>query len=282
MARENAQTIQVDGGTAAKLIEAYGEMIAAVEKNLVSAQIKNNNYINVVGGSVEVYRLQTAIVQAQGTARTAMDGNRILRDPISVNKDTHKEIVERWKKNEAEQAGISSLIEKRRAAHQLAMVSALDTAFFAKAVEEGDEVVVTSKTTLIKRLNALVQAVESIKNDYITNGVARAFLALTVTPSVYDELQDVIDTLPNPNGGGVGMDYYKGVRIFNNLNQTVDAICMPFESVAQPIDLLPYKQEDMELSPFTAVSTFFDFGTKAVMPELIKYATVLDEDEVSA
>jgi hypothetical protein len=282
MARTDALSIKTtNDSTAAKLIEVYGKMIEPVKAQLISAQLKNNNYSgSLAAGSVEVYRLQTAVSKTYGTARGAGAGDKVKKDPTTVNLNVHKEIVEEWKKGEAEAAGIDNLVAGRRVSHQLAMVTELDTAFFAEAVSAGTEVDVSAQTTLVAKVEKLIQTVEATTNEYIEKGVNRAFLALSLTPEYYDLLEDYINTLPNPADGGVKIEVFKRVRVFVNLNQTVDAIVMAMESIAQPVNIFPYAQSDIDLSNDTAVTLFYDYGTEAVMPDLIAYASL--GDEVSA
>lgn len=275
MAKTDALSIKVESGAAAKLIEKYGEMMEAIPAKLISEQLVNKNYSgDPMSGSVEITRLQSAVSQAQGTARTAMAGNNIKADPVTVNLNVHREIVEQWKKTEAERAGIENLVAKRKLSHQLSMVTELDTAFFTEAVSAGSEVVVTDKTTLVTKIEKLIQTVEAVTNDYIRKGVDRSLLRLSLTPEYFDLLEDYIVSLPNPDG--TSTSYFKRVQTYVNLNQTEDAICMAVESIAQPVAIIPYAQEDLELSPNTAVSLFYDYGTKAIMPDLIMYADLGD------
>lgn len=275
MARQDALSLYMtNDSTKAELLELYGDVIEIVENNAISIQLKNKGYVQMPNaGSVEVYRLQTAASQTYGTARTAASGDKVKRDPVVVPIDVHKEIVEEWKRNEAAQVGVPNLVAKRSTAHSMSMINELDTAFFAEAVSEGTELSVTGYSTTATKVSALIRAVEATTNDYILNGIDRSYLALSLTPAYWDALEDFIFTLPNPANGGVTVQTYKNVRVFKNLNQTEDAICMALESIAQPVNLTPYDvEETLPLSNDTAVKTFFDYGTKAVTDDLIQYA----------
>lgn len=279
MARTDALSIkQTDSDTAAKLVELYGGVVDAVKARLISSELKNRSYVQIPGaGSVEVYRMKTAVSKTYGTARSAGNGDDVKRDPITIPLNVHKEIVEEWKKNEAAAAGLPQLVGQRKLAHTLSMVTTLDTAFFAEAVSAGTEVDLSEYSTTKDKVEAIIRTVEATSNDYIEKGIDRAFLAVTLLPEYYDELEDYIATLPNPNGGGVDIETFKGVRIFKNINQTKDIVCMALESVAQPIDLTPYMEEKIPLSNDLAVETFYDFGTEAVMPDLIAYGDLSEE-----
>ena len=66
---------------------------------------------------------------------------------------------------------------------------------------------------------------------------------------------------------------YHGVTIYtsNRLPSGVDAIGMRYDSIAQPCTVSQYSPEKIPLSNDYAVSLFYDYGTKAVTPDLIRY-----------
>ena len=274
MARTNATSFkQTDDATATALMEKYGAVIEAVKAGALSIALKATQYSgDPKAGSVEFRRLQTAAAKAYGTARAAGNGDPIKADPITVNLDQHKEIVEEFKKLEVDRLGVDNLIGRRGRAHTLSMITDLDTAFFAEAVSAGSVIDVSGASTVKDKVELMIRTIEATENDYIPKGIDRTFLVLSLTPEYYDALEDYISTLPNPNGGGVAIETFKRVRVVVNLNQTQDAVIMALESIAQPVSIAPYEQADIPLSNDMAVQMFYDYGTEALMPDLVGYA----------
>lgn len=262
-----------DGTTEDKLMESYAEIIDMVQKGAISSQIKNVNLSgDPEGGSVEVRRLLTAASQAYGTARAAGEGDAILNGGVTINLDQDKEIVEEIEWKDIQLYGISDLLSKRARNHQLAMIRELDTAFFTEAEAEGSEVTITG-STIEDQIEELIQDVEVTENSNV-DGVDRDMIVVTVTPEVYGQLRNYIDSLPNPLDGGVDVKRFHDVRIFSNTRQTSDAICMVVGAVAQPVVAQPYKVDRIPLSNAIAVELFYSYGTGSVMSDLIKYATL--------
>ena len=89
----------------------------------------------------------------------------------------------------------------------------------------------------------------------------------------YGELLNYIDSVPN-SLTGLREDMFHGVRIYSNHRQSKDVICMIDGAVAQPVVANQYEAERIPLSNSVALELFFSKGTKAVMPDLIKYANL--------
>lgn len=267
-----------DGTTEAKLREAYAEVIDMLQKSAISTRIKNENLSgDPEAGSVEVSRLMTAVSNAYGTARTAGEGDAVKDNKVTVVLNQDKEIVEEIEWKDIQLYPIDSILSKRALNHQKALERELDTAFFAEAVAEGTEATLTG-TDLEDKIEELIQAVETTSNNNV-DGVDRDMIVVTLKPQVFGDLRNYIDTLPNPNEGGVDANYFHGVRIFSNHRQTVDAIAMAVGSIAQPVTAQPYAVERIPLSNAVAVELYYSYGTEAVMPDLIQYA---DFSEASA
>jgi hypothetical protein len=274
MAKQDALSIFLsDGTTEDTLRESYAEIVDMIQKSAISSQIKN---VNLSGdpesGSVEVRRLMTAASQAYGTARTAGAGDEVSNNGVTINLDQDKEIVEEVEWKDIQFYGIGDILSKRRLNHQLAMVRELDTAFFTEAEAEGSEETITS-STIEDQIEELIQSVETVSNDNV-DGVDRDMLVLSVTPQVYGELRNYIDSLPNPLNGGVDHKVFHDVKIFSNTRQTKDAICMAIGAVAQPVVAQPYEVERIPLSNSIAIELYYSYGTQAVMSDLIKYASL--------
>lgn len=272
MARTNARDIYIDSDTRDKLAEIYGGVIEAIQKDAVSEQIKNKNYSGTpTAGSVEISRFVNATVKDQGTARTAGAGDKLLNAPVTVNVDTDKEIVEEVNKTDLRLHGVAGIAEKRKANHIKRMSAYLDREFFACAESEGTNKVVAGEN-IIEKLEDLILSVETTVNDFV-DGVDRDMLVLTVKPAIYSAIKLHINEVAN-SLTGVTEKYFNNVRIYSNNRQTKDAICMIDGAVAQPVVTDEYDLEKIPLSNNFGLELFFSKGTKAIMPDLIKYATV--------
>lgn len=272
MARQDALNIYISDQEKDKLAETYGEVIEAVQKGAISEQIKNKNYSgDPTTGSVEISRFSNAKVNDKGTARTNGKGDKLKNSgKVTINVDTDKEIVEEFTKKDLKLHGVSGIAEKRKTNHIKRMIAYLDTQFFAKAEEEGTLLTIPAEiTALAEKLEALIQSVETTVNDWV-DGVDRDMLVLTVTPAVYGKLANYIDSVPN-SINGLNDEIFHKVRIYSNHRQTKDAICMIDGAVGQLVTTDEYDAEKIPLSNDYGLELFFSKGTKAVMPDLIKY-----------
>ena len=272
MARTDALSIYINQNTADKLAETYGKVIDAVQKGAISEQIKNKSYSgDPTTGSVEIDRFKNATVNDLGTARTGGAGDKLKNTgKVTVNVDTDKEIVEEIAKKDIKLYGVDGIAERRKDNHVKRMIAYLDNQFFAKAEAEGTGVVLTGNT-IAEKLEQLIQSVETTQNDWV-DGVDRDMLVVTVKPSVYGALLNYIDSVPN-SLTGLKDDYFHKVKIYSNHRQTKDMICMIDGAVAQPVVTDQYDAEKIPMSNDIALELFFSKGTKAVMPDLIKFET---------
>ncbi len=272
MARQDALNIYISDEEKDKLAETYGEVIEAVQKGAISEQIKNKNYSgDPTTGSVEISRFANANVNDKGTARTNGKGDKLKNSgKVTINVDTDKEIVEEFTKKDLKLHGVSGIAEKRKTNHIKRMIAYLDTQFFATAEKEGTALTIPAEiTALAEKLEALIQSVETTKNDWV-DGVDRDMLVVTVTPAVYGKLANYIDSVPN-SINGLNDEIFHKVRIYSNHRQTKDAICMIDGAVGQLVTTDEYDAEKIPLSNDYGLELFFSKGTKAVMPDLIKY-----------
>ena len=274
MARQDALNIFVNGDEKDKLAETYGEVIEAVQKGAISEQIKNKNYSgDATTGSVEINRFKNATVNDKGTARAGGKGDALDNGgKVTVTVDTDKEIVEELAVKDVKLHGLAGMAEKRKTNHVKRMIAYLDKEFFACAEKEGTKVELT-KTTIQEKLEELILSVETTVNDYV-DGVDRDMIVVTVSPTVYSDLENYIDSVPNSLTGVTDEIFHK-VRIFSNHRQTKPAIAMIEGAVAQLVTTDEYDAEKIPLSNDIALELFFSKGTKAVMPDLIKYADTI-------
>ena len=272
MARTDARNIFISDEDRDKLSETYGGVIESVQKGAVSEQIKNKNYSgDPASGSVEISRFVNSQVKDQGTARAGGKGDKLLNKPITVNVDTDKEIVEEFNKTDLRLHGVTGIAEKRKGNHSKRMEAYLDREFFNCAETEGTEFTMTGET-IIEKLESLILDVETTNNDYV-DGVDRDLLVLTVKPTIYSKVKNYINEVSN-SLTGVTDKIFNDVRIFSNHRQTKDAICMIDGAVAQPVVTDEYDVEKIPLSNNYGLELFFSKGTKAIMPDLIKYANL--------
>ena len=271
MARQDALNIYVNGETKDKLAETYGAVIEAVQKGAISEQIKNKNYSgDATTGTVVINRFKNATVDNLGTARTGGKGASLDNGgQVTVSVDTDKEIVEELAQKDVKLFGLAGMAEKRKANHTKRMIAYLDTEFFACAEAAGTKVELKG-ATVAEKVEELILAVETTVNDFV-DGVDRDMIVVTVTPAVYSAIQNYIDSVPN-SLTGVNDELFHKVRIFSNHRQTKAAIAMIEGAVAQLVTVDEYDAEKIPLSNNIALELFFSKGTKAVMPDLIKYA----------
>ena len=277
MAFTNALSILQDKNstpTPATLQEIYGAVIDGVRKSTLSQTFKPNLYTgNPIAGSVQFKRFVNATSKNYGTARAAGKGDKLTVPPVIVNVDQHKEIVEEVNKHDMDAFGVENLIARRAVNHVESMTSELESAFFSTAATAATAVTLTGITAINEQLEAAVQTLETVKNDYVV-GVPRNLITVFVTPTFYGKLRTYLDDKPRSNVDSAAEDFgtYHGIRVYSTiyLPEGVDAILMANGSIAQPVVTYPYTDaEKIPLSNDFAVELFYDYGTKALTPDLI-------------
>lgn len=275
MARTDAMSIMADATTRDKLAEIQGFVIDAVQKGAVSEKMKNTDYSgDPTSGSVEIDRFKNASVDDYGTARTAGAGKKIINSgKVTININEDKEIVEEIAKKDMKLFGIPTIMEKRKSNQALRMIADLDTRFFTQMVADGTEITgLTTATPLVEILEKIIQSLETTQNDWV-DGVDREMIELSVKPSIYGQLLNYIDSVPNPISG-LQEDVFHKVKIYSNHRQTKDVICAIHGAVGQPVAIDEYEPEKIPFSNNYDCSLFYSRGTKAVMPDLIRYADI--------
>lgn len=275
MARTNAISLLAGASTPATLAEIYGLVIENVQKSTLSTSLKSQQYTgNPAAGSVEFKRFANSEAKTYGTARTAAKGDKITVPPTTVNLSTHKEIVEEVAKFDLDTFGVAGIMQRRADNHVLTMAADLDRAFFAEANTSGTAFTPGSGVTEIQDIvESMIQTLEVVKNDY-TDGVDRGMMDLVLSPAQYGKLRTFLDTQSNPNVGTAGEEFgmYHGVRVYSctRLAEKCNGLLMIRGAVAQPVVVDQYSNpEKIPLSNDFAVSLFYDYGTKALTPDLI-------------
>ena len=297
MARTKAISLIQSGSTKVELAELSGLVIANIQKETLSSGLKSQSYTgNPASGSVEYKRFKNSASQAYGTARIAGKGTALTVPPTTVNLDTHREIVEEAAKFDLDTFGVGNIMARRADNHVDTVAAELDAAFFACAANEGTAFT-TTETDIEAQVEALIQTLETVKNDYV-RGVPRNLIRLVLDPVFYGKIRTYLDkNTHNANVDTAAEDFalFHGVRVYSSINlpvksETVETtktktttyhmVAMIEGAIAQPAVIYPYGEpEKIPLSNDYGVSMFFDYGTKALTPDLIfHYSTSITSD----
>lgn len=276
MARIQSLNILLDPSGKEYLAELYGKVIENVNKQLISARIKNTDLSgNPEAGTVEAKRFVNASGKAYGTARTAGKGDAVKAKPVTITIDQNKEIVEELEQKDTTLYGVDGILERRARNHVQRMAAELDGAFFAEAETAGTEFTPSQDATTVElEIEEAIQAVETVKNGYV-DGVPRAMINLVCAPAYYGKIRTYLDkvTVPGVEAGDEEFYAYHGVKTFSSVHlpDGIDYIVMADGAVAQPVMSQQYTAEKIPLSNAYGVELFYNYGTKAVMDDLIFY-----------
>lgn len=262
-------------------------VIVGIFENLgaktVSARLKSKNAnLTQAAGSYEFKRFANATSQAYGTARTAAKGQKIIAPSITVNLDTNREIVEEINLFDGQsftQETFEALVNRRKAAIQLAIERELDRAFFANIKTEGTNagIDITLTGSIVAQLEDVIVKLVTTTNDYV-DGVDRENMALIVSPKLYSKLKTELNDVYNFSGT-VEEGTFKGINgvaVFEALRlpEGVDYILLTMDSVAQPTLITGVDVEKIPLSNDYAISVFYRYGTKTLAKELALYGAI--------
>ena len=255
------------------LSELYGKVIANVMKALVSAGMKNKDLSgDPTSGSVEAKRFANAASQEYGTARAAGKGNSVKAEPVVVQIDKDREIVEELEEKDTRLYGVDGLLERRSANHVVRMASELDKDFFKVAHENAVQVEVEAGLAIEDELEKIIQECENTQNDYV-DGVPRAMMRLTCSTEYYGKIRNNLDKQSRSNVDTGAEEFYTWHGVETKPSVHLPAGCryilMVEGAVAQPVMANQYTAEKIPLSEAYGVSLFFHYGTKAVTPDLI-------------
>lgn len=273
MARTKALSLLQAASTKADLKEIYGIVIENIQRDTLSNALKSQNYSgSPAAGSVEYKRFANSQTKTYGTARTAGKGDAVKVPPITVNVDTHKEIVEEVSKFDLDTFGVAGIMSRRASNHIDTMASDLDTAFFSAACTAATEIT-TNATDPLEILEAAILSLETVKNDYV-RGTNRRNHRLILSPSYYSTVRTKLDSQINSNVDTAAEEFgmYHGVKVYSSINLPtgIDFLLMHTDTVGQPVIVNQYSEpEKIQLSNDYAVSLFYDYGTKALTPDLL-------------
>lgn len=225
------------------LAESYGKVIANVGKNTISSKLKNTDLSGVPGaGSVEAKRFVNRKSNNYGTARSGGKGQQAKAKAVTVAIDTDKELITEVEQKDVSLYGVDNFIER-----QVAM----------------------DEKSMIRELEELIQAVETVSNDYV-DGVERDMIAVVCAPAFYGQIRTYLDNA-NHNTKDEEVDTYHGVKVYSSvyLPATDEAIAMAEGAVAQPVLPTVSNPAKIPLSNAYSFGMFYSYGTKAVTEDLI-------------
>lgn len=262
------------------LSELYGRVIENVQKELISADMKNRELSgDPTSGSVEAKRFANASPKAYGTARAAGKGDALRARPVTVPLDQDDEIVEEIEEKDIRLYGVDGLLERRAANHVQRMAANLDRAFFTAAYNGATEAEINSNDPIEDQLEAIIQTCENTMNDFV-DGVPRAMMRLVCGTYVYGKIRNALDKTARTNVDTTTEEFYAwhGVEVKScvHLPAGCPFLLITEGSVAQPVYAIPYSAEKIPLSTAYAVELFYHYGTTVVTPDLIfkpKYVT---------
>lgn len=291
MARTDSIDVFInDTSVKAKLKEEkLNTVIEAFELGALSQRTKNTNLSGTpTAGSFEVSRFMKSVVRDKGTARIAGKGDALEDNPVVVNIDKDKEIIEEVHQKDLDFYGIDGIIDKRGADHVVSMIDFMDSQFFATAVSGGTQYKPLSTLPNIKvQVQKAITKLSKTSNRYM-KGVPRSRMFLAFDPDTYDELRDEIEKVHTPNVDTAAAEIFKfrGVECAETINLPEDVkfvLYVKDYSVAQPYKVNKYDTEKIPLDDAAALELFFYFGTKAVVSESILWfdGTTVDPENKS-
>jgi len=272
MARTDSLSILLENSSQDKLAERYGAVIANIQKNLISSQLKNTDLSGTPGaGSLEAKRFTNTQSKAYGTARGNHAGDKVVARPVTVNIDVDKEIINEVEQKDVSLYGVADMVDRKVSQNEKTMGRELERAFFAQATAAGTQMAFTA-VTIEAKAEELIQKVEVVKNDFV-DGVERDMIAVILTPALYGQLRTYFDKVEEGEARAATFGRFHGVRVYSStyMPSGIDAIVMCEGSIAQPVLPTVLPASKIELSNAIAFGLFYSYGTKAVMPDLIFY-----------
>ena len=256
------------------LAEKYGDVIANVQKNTISSRIKNTSLSgNPTAGSVEAKRFANRTSNAYGTARSGGAGQKVKAKPVTVAIDTDRELITEIEEKDVAFYGVDSFIDKQAAMDEKSMTRELERAFFTEAKTAGTELTLT-ETEAIDQLEEMIQAVETVKNDFV-DGVERDMISVTCVPAFFGKVRTYLDNVTGGGANGSEVGEIHGVKVYSSVylpTGVTKGIAQADGSVAQPVRPTKMAPEKVPFSNAVATGLFYSYGTKAVAEDLIFWA----------
>ena len=273
MARIESLNMLLESSGKDFLAEEYGKVIENISKSTISGTLKNTDLSGTPSaGTVEAKRFVNAASKDYGTARAAHKGDAVKAKPVTVAINVDKEIIEEIEEKDVSLYGVDNVVSRRVANHGKSMTRELERAFFAEANTAGTALD-TDKTAINEKIEALIQQIETTKNDYV-DGVDRDMISITCDTATYGALRNFLDkdaNNSNVNTDAAEFGRFHGVRVYSSvyLPSGVNAIGMVDGAIAQPVLPTVSNPQKIQLSNAIGFGIFYSYGTKAVMPDLI-------------
>lgn len=257
------------------LAETYGKVIGNIQKNTISGRIKNTNLSgNPTAGTVEAKRFTNSSTKAYGTARSGGAGQKLKAKPVVIAIDTDRELIHEVETKDTLLYGVDGLVERTARQDERDVMRELERAFFNEAktaaISTGT-VDISGATTIADGLEILIQDLETTQNDYV-DGVPRDIMHLALAPNLYGKARTYFDKVEGGNATGETFNLFHGVRTDSStyLPSGIDAVLQVEGSIAQPVLFTRQNAERVPFSNAYAFGIFLSYGTKAVMPDLIR------------
>lgn len=270
MARTDSVNILLTTSGNDKLAEAYGKVIANVQKNCISQMLKNTDLSGTPGaGSYECKRFANRTSNEYGTARAGAKGQSVKVEPVIIVIDTDKELVTEVEQKDVTLYGVDHLVARQAAMDEKSMQRELERAFFAAGVDAATAVTPTA-TDAAGIAEELIQAVETVSNDYV-DGVERDEIAIVCAPAFFGQLRTYLDKVNDGGAQGEAVGAFHGVKVYSStyLPTGTKAVVMREGAIAQPVLPTVAPAERIQLSNAIGFGLFYSYGTKVVAPDLV-------------
>ncbi len=275
MKQDSLNVIKYGTEEKAKLAETLGGILENVFTSAVSEELKaKDGSGDPQSGSVEYKRFANAKIEDKGTARKAGKGNAVKDNPITVNIDTDKEIIEEFQGKDLKLYGVPNMAERRKKNYSKQIRAYLDREFFACGQKEGTKIEKpTASATVQEIVDNMIVTAKTLKNDFI-DGLDAEDLAIVLDATYRKKMKNVLDDLPNgtsPSNGAIGMYDSIIVRESTRMPAGCHVMLMREESIAQPFYVSEFDLEKINLDDAYALEDFLYKGTKALTPDTIFY-----------
>jgi hypothetical protein len=255
------------------LAELSGVVIENIQKATLSYKLKNQDLSgDPVSGTVECRRFVNATSASYGTARAAGKGDAVKAKPVTVAIDQDKEIVEELESKDVRLYSVDDVLNRRANNHVLTVATALDRAFFTEANTNATAVNVYGITAIEDILEKIIQECENTHNSFV-DGIPRDMMSLVLSTEYYGKVRNNLDKQQRSNVDTATEEFYTwhGVETDSCTRLPVGCsiLLMVKGAVAQPVMMKQYTAEKVPLSDAVAVELFYNYGTKAVAPDLI-------------
>lgn len=255
-----------------KLAEILDGVIDNIQTSAVSEALKNTQGSGTPeAGVIEYKRFVNAELNDKGTARTNKKGSEVVAEPVFVNLNINKEIVEELQIKDVKLYGIEGMAEKRANNFVKRIRAFNDRLFFAKTVEGIEATDMSGLTTTQDKIDKLIVDAKSTESDFV-DGIDAEDLALVLSPEYRKDLKNAMDKLPEGTDAKNGLiGRYDGVDVFetHRLPKGIKAVVMLKGAVAMPYFVSEYSAEKINLDDAIALQSFLYIGAEQLVPEAI-------------